>query len=171
MFGIGNTAPRDLNSGVIATRDEEGREVNIVMQPDGSATSIGTTVSSGEEIGQANSDQIAHDQRINLQSSPSSSINPYYEEFRRLLDSGSFAEQAGNSLSGLGRSSGIGGINPSQRLHIDGEFLHIHPGFEKILKRDGHVVIDEEDWKRARELLSDRDILKIEDIYGGRYED
>ena len=260
MFGIGNTAPRDLNSGVIATRDEEGREVNIVMQPDGSATSIGTTVSSGEEIGQANSDQIAHDQRINIQSSPSNAINPYYQEFRRLLDSGQIRtpvistvdnnldirtntsmdrlESLGIRQNSLGQEERDRNVELSQtssrskidrasdlsqtidnlyrqseeqfstmlrgteailnndnsffdlemlermtreaesavrfegdRLNIDTknhEFLHRHSGLEKILKRDGHVVIDEEDWKRARELLNDSDILKIEDIYGGQ---
>lgn len=68
-------------------------------------------------------------------------------------------------INNIDVSAGIGNTN---RLYIKGEFLHRHSGFEKILKRDGHVVIDEEDWKRARELLNDSDILKIEDIYGGQ---
>jgi len=214
MFGIGNTAPRG--------------------------------VSESEEIGQANSDQIAHDQRINIQSSPSNAINPYYQEFRRLLDSGQIRtpvistvdnnldirtntsmdrlESLGIRQNSLGQEERDRNVELSQtssrskidrasdlsqtidnlwgteaisnndnsffdlemlermtreaesavrfegdRLNIDTknhEFLHRHSGLEKILKRDGHVVIDEEDWKRARELLNDSDILKIEDIYG-----
>lgn len=219
------------NGGISDIRDNYGPSPLGNTAPRGS--------NSGEEIGQANSDQIAHDQRINIQSSPSNAINPYYQDFHRLLESGqirtpvistvdnnldirtntlmdrleslgirqnslgqeerdrnvelsqtSYSSRIDRAIDNLYRqaeaednmgvgmaeplfgqhliNSSIGNINPNKRLRIDGEFLHRHTGFEKILKRDGHVVIDEEDWKRARELLSDSNILKIEDVYGGR---
>lgn len=57
------------------------------------------------------------------------------------------------------------------RISLDHEFLHRHNILESRLPSDGrHVVIDKEDWAKAREMYREMGdsfgVLKLEDIYG-----